>query len=85
MNATYTSEKETLDYEVSLMKESNLKKLVSYARFLNFVEVEDEDDSWADAPLTPEEEEEVRQGHEELQRGEYLTLEEFRELMACGE
>ena len=34
-------------------------------------------DDWADAPLTPEEEEQVEQGRKDFENGEYLTLDEF--------
>ncbi len=39
--------------------------------------LDDDDDSWADAPLTEEEEEALRQGREDFKNGNYLTLEEF--------
>ncbi|MBQ3458462.1 MAG: hypothetical protein IJG30_05830 [Synergistaceae bacterium] len=39
----------------------------------------DGDDGWADAPLTPEEEEGLRRGRENARRGDYLTLKEFKE------
>ncbi len=39
--------------------------------------LDDDDDSWADAPLTPEEEEGLRRGRENAKKGDYLTLEEF--------
>ena len=39
----------------------------------------DGDDGWADAPLTPEEEEGLRRGRENARRGDYLTLQEFKE------
>ena len=38
-----------------------------------------ENDDWADAPLTEEEEEGLRQGRENVKNGDYMTLEEFRE------
>ena len=37
-----------------------------------------ENDDWADAPLTEEEEEGLRQGRENVKNGDYMTLEEFR-------
>ena len=45
----------------------------------------DDDDSWADAPLTPEEEEGLRTGRENAKKGDYLTLAEFRESQKCGQ
>ncbi|MBR0151926.1 MAG: hypothetical protein IJP89_11250 [Synergistaceae bacterium] len=34
-------------------------------------------DDWADAPLTAEEEEMIRQSREDFKNGDYLTLDEF--------
>ena len=39
----------------------------------------DDDDDWADAPVTPEEKAQIAEGREEFARGEYLTLKEFKE------
>ncbi|MBQ6982453.1 MAG: hypothetical protein IJQ15_08520 [Synergistaceae bacterium] len=38
-----------------------------------------ENDDWADAPLTPEEEAQLEEGRRDFARGEYLTLDEFME------
>ncbi len=44
-----------------------------------------DNDDWADAPLTEEEEEALRQGREDFKNGDYLTLDEFRESQKCGQ
>ena len=70
-----------LDMELPLLTEYEIDEVAKYARFLRWSrEIEEDDDgSWADAPLTPEEEEGLRQGRENAKNGDYLTLNEFRE------
>ena len=41
------------------------------------LDYDDDDGSWADLPLTPEEEEGLRRGREDARNGKMLTLEEF--------
>ena len=67
-----------LDMELPLLTDKQLEKLADYARYLRWTNLE-EDDDWADAPLTEEEEEALRQGREDFKNGDYLTLEEFME------
>ena len=79
-----------LDLILPTLSEKNLEKLADYARYLRWLSIEndeddDDDGSWADLPLTPEEEEAVRQGRENAKNGKYLTLAEFKERMACGQ
>ena len=67
-----------LDAELSLMTFVELDYLGKYLRIMrelgkNF----DDGYSWADAPLTPEEEEALRQVRKDAKNGDYLTLEEF--------
>lgn len=38
---------------------------------------DDDDGSWADLPLTPEEEAQIAESMEDFKNGRYLTLEEF--------
>ncbi|MBQ3646414.1 MAG: hypothetical protein IJM82_01145 [Synergistaceae bacterium] len=87
MIKTLTTGKNALEKELPLLTEDEFTKLAEYARFLRWsrIDIDDEDDDWADAPLTPEEEEGLRQGRENFKNGNYLTLQEFRERMACGE
>ena len=35
------------------------------------------EDDWADLPLTPEEEEDLKQGRENMKNGDFLTLSEL--------
>ena len=75
-----------LDMELPLLNEDSLTKLADYAQYLRWRQIEqDEADDWADAPLTPEEEEGLRRGRENARKGDYLTLAEFRESQKCGQ
>ena len=71
-----------LDMELPFLTLDELEKLADYARYLRWSH--EENDDWADAPLTPEEEEGLRRGRENVRNGNYLTLAEFRERMKCG-
>lgn len=63
-----------LDKELSLLTENELERLADYAKYLVWSRDDDYDDgSWADLPLTEEEEEAVRQGREDFKNGKYLT------------
>ena len=73
-----------LDIELHLLTADELEKLVEFAKFLRWSR-NDDDDNWADAPLTEEEEEALRQGRENAKNGNYLTLAEFRESQKCGQ
>ena len=75
-----------LDMELPLLSEDSLAKLADYAQYLRWRQKEEDDaDDWADAPLTPEEEEGLRRGRENARKGDYLTLAEFRESQRCGQ
>ncbi|MBQ9389223.1 MAG: hypothetical protein IJU07_03510 [Synergistaceae bacterium] len=67
-----------LDMEIPLLSDGQLEKLADYAKDRRW-SGEDDNDDWADAPLTPEEEEGLRLGRENAKKGDYLTLAEFRE------
>ena len=41
-----------------------------------------DDDAWADTPLTPDEELALAEGRANVERGDYLTLDEFRKQVA---
>lgn len=66
-----------LDMEIPLLSDEQLEKLADYAKYLRWSAENDDDDDWADAPLTPEEEAQIEEGRREYARGEYLTLDEF--------
>ncbi len=73
-----------LDREIPLLTEKQLEKLADYAKSLRLSDMADDDnDDWADAPLTEEEEEALRQGREDFKNGNYLTLDGFRESQKC--
>lgn len=75
-----------LDMQIPLLTEKQLEKLADYAKYLRWSDTADDDnDDWADAPLTEEEEEALRQGRENAKNGNYLTLAEFRESQKCGQ
>ena len=73
-----------LDIELPLLTADELGKVAEYAKSLRLSR-EDDNDDWADAPLTEEEEEALRQGRENAKNGNYLTLAEFRESQKCGQ
>lgn len=65
--------------EKRLTTGNELEKLADYAKHLRLSREDEDDDDWADAPLTPEEEAQIEEGREEFARGEYLTLDELME------
>ena len=76
----FTTGNAALDMELPLLTMNELDELAKYAGYLRWMRIQKEDDdSWADAPLTPEEEEGLRRGRENARNGHYLTLAEFIE------
>ena len=73
----FTTGNAVLDMELPLLTDDELGKVAEYAKILRLSRKDDDDDDWADAPLTPEEEAQVEEGRGEFARGEYLTLDEF--------
>ena len=71
-----------LDRELLRLTGEELEKLADYARYLRWSN--EDENNWADAPLTPEEEAQLKEGREAFARGEYLTLAEFRENQQYG-
>lgn len=65
--------------ELPYLTWGDMTKLAEYAKFLRWTHAEDDDDNWADAPLTEEEAAQVEEGRKEFANGEYLTLDEFME------
>ena len=83
--ATLTA-REELETMLPTFDEQNMNNLLKYAKFLRWSDIEkeedfddDEDTSWADLPLTPEEEEMLQQSREDAKNGSLLSLEEFLE------
>ena len=67
-----------LDREIPLLTEKQLEKLADYAKYLRWSDMADDDnDDWADAPLTEEEEAQLAESIRDFENGEYLTLDEF--------
>lgn len=67
-----------LDREIPLLTEKQLEKLADYAKSLRLSDMADDDnDDWADAPLTEEEEAQLAESITDFENGEYLTLDEF--------
>ncbi|MBQ6775857.1 MAG: hypothetical protein IJP53_05300 [Synergistaceae bacterium] len=91
MNTLTATGNAALDRVLPLLTEQNIVDLVRYAEFLRWSAVnsydddDDDDGSWADLPLTPEEEEGLRRGRENAKNGRYLTLAQFKERMSCGQ
>ena len=82
MNAEkFTTGNAALDVILPQLTWGDMQKLADYAKYLQWTH---EDDDWADAPLTPEEEEGLRRGRENARNGDYLTLAEFRKSQKCG-
>ena len=70
-----------------LLTEKELERLADYTRYIMWSREEEKDDdgSWADAPLTQEEEAQFAIGCENAKNGKYLTLAEFKESQKCGQ
>lgn len=66
-----------LNMKLHSLTDKELDEILRYADYLMWLREDDDDGSWADAPLTEEEEEALRQGREDFKNGNYLTLEEF--------
>ncbi|MBR1657514.1 MAG: hypothetical protein IJ697_03505 [Synergistaceae bacterium] len=75
----FTTGNAVLDMELPLLTDDELGKVAEYAKILRLSRKDDDDDNWADAPLTPEEEAQIEEGRREFARGEYLTLDELLE------
>ena len=86
---------EALDHELAFLSGKQIEKLTDYARYLNWSAIIDKDDAeydedddpgrWADLPLSRDDEEAIRRGRENLKNGKYLTLDEFKERISCGQ
>ena len=64
-----------------LLTEKELERLTDYTRYIMWSreEEKDDDESWADAPLTEDEKAQIEESRKNFENGEYLTLEEFIE------
>ena len=74
----------TLDMEIPLLTPQELGELARYAGYLRWARAQKDSDNWADAPLTLGEELALSAGRENVRRGDFLTLEEFKEQAATA-
>ena len=78
MTERYTTGNTALDMELPLLTTEELSELARLAKGLRLLrEYDEDDDSWADAPLTPEEEAQLEESRKDFEKGEFLTLEQL--------
>ena len=61
------------------MTDYELDELARYADYLVWSRKDDDDDDWADAPLTEDEKNQLKESYRDFRNGDYLTLDEFLE------
>ena len=86
--AVLTTGNKIIDTQLPLLTEEELAKVADYIQYVMWSRIEEDDDddgSWADAPLTQEEEAQFAIGRENAKNGKYLTLAEFKESQKCGQ
>lgn len=80
MTERYSTGNTALDMELPLLTMEELSELARLAKGLRLLRENDEDDeSWADAPLTPEEEAQLEESRKDFENGKFLTLEQLLE------
>lgn len=80
MTERYSTGNTALDMELPLLTMEELSELAIMAKGLRLLRENDEDDdSWADAPLTPEEEAQLEESRKDFENGKFLTLEQLLE------
>lgn len=67
-----------LNMKLNLLTDKELDEILRYADYLLWSR-EDDDDDWADAPLTPDEEAQIEESEKDFKNGTCLTLEELLE------
>ena len=67
-----------LNTKLHLLTDKELDEISRYADYLIWSR-EDEDDDWADSPLTPDEEAQIEESEKDFKNGTCLTLEELLE------
>lgn len=72
-----------LDMQIPLLTDDELFKLADYAKFLRWSREDDDNDDWADAPLTEDEIAQIEESDRDYENGNYLTLDEFMESQKC--
>ncbi len=74
-----------LDIELPLLTADELGKVAEYAKSLRLSR-EDDNDDWADAPLTEDEISQIEESDRDFANGEYLTVGELiAGLQECGQ
>ncbi|MBR4195270.1 MAG: hypothetical protein IKQ95_00990 [Synergistaceae bacterium] len=74
-----------LDIELPLLTADELGKVAEYAKSLRLSR-EDDNDDWADAPLTEDEISQIEESDRDFANGEYLTVDELiAGLQECGQ
>lgn len=68
-----------LDMKIPLLTDYELDELARYADYLVWSRKDDDDDDWADAPLTEDEKNQLKESYRDFRNGDYLTLDEFLE------
>ncbi|MBQ2616581.1 MAG: hypothetical protein IJF90_06955 [Synergistaceae bacterium] len=75
-----------LDMRLPLLTGQELEKLADYANYLMWSREDDDDDDWADAPLTEDEISQIEESERDFANGEYLTVDELLAgLQECGQ
>ena len=72
-----------LDMQIPLLTDDELFKLADYAKFLRWSREDDDNDDWADAPLTEDEIAQIEESDRDYENGNYLTLDEFMDSQKC--
>ena len=72
-----------LDMQIPLLTDDELFKLADHAKFLRWSREDDDNDDWADAPLTEDEIAQIEESDRDYENGNYLTLDEFMESQKC--
>ncbi len=67
-----------LNMKLHSLTDKELDEISRYADYLMWLR-EDDDDDWADAPLTPDEEAQIEESEKDFKNGTCLTLEELLE------
>ena len=82
-----TTGNEFIDTQLPLLTERELARVADYIRYVMWSRIDDDDEyddddgSWADAPLTEEEKAQIEESRRDFENGEYLTLDELVEVL----
>ena len=81
MTERYSTGNTALDMELQLLTMEELSELARLAKGLRLLREHDDedDDGWADAPLTSDEEAQLEESRKDFENGKFLTLEQLLE------